>query len=381
MTNDLERRIRAEQKKMDAIFFGAESPLVIFRGPDFILEQFNEKYQAIYTGRALKEKKLLEAVPELKNSIYPEILKKVYETGEPYISVEGPARIKNSITGVIEERYFDTSFSRIDYGTGDCFRILATPREVTERVNSRKVLEQSLLELQQERELREKFISSLTHDLRTPLAIVKVSTQILKRKADDPATVKDSAEKIVFSIDRADRMIRDLLDANRIKAGRGIPLNMQECVLSTMIEYFISDLKNLYGNRFLFLNDAGDIRGFWDHNALHRLIDNLVSNAVKYGEESKLISISLFKIEDYIEISIHNEGSPIPLEDQETLFDLYSRNAAAIKSGQKGWGIGLSLVKGIAEAHGGSVKLKSDNYNGTTFTVRLPVDCRTQHVH
>lgn len=366
----------SEQKNFDAIFYGSDSPMVIFRGPDMVVEKFNKKYHEIYHNRSILGQSLFQAVPELKNSPFPNILKKVYETGEPYSTHEGMAHIINMETGKLEERYFDTTFSRITLeGKGFC--ILAVPREVTERVEVRKKLEVSLRELEEERELRERFVSALSHDLRTPLAVVTMCALILKRKNEDADTIMEMADRITTSVARADRMIRDLLDANRIKAGLGIPLSIQECILDECVKYVISDLEELYGARFKVESSSGAIHGFWDNMGIHRILENLVSNAVKYGTPYSTILIKLSATDDAVEIQVHNEGAPISEDEQMDLFNHYSRSKSAESSGLTGWGIGLALVKGLTEAHHGTVSVHSTEIDGTTFTINMPRDSRT----
>lgn len=368
----LELRIKAEQRKFEAIFYGSEAPMVIFRGPEMIVEMFNEKYQEIYHDREILGSSIFKAIPELVNTPFPNILKKVYETGEHYISREGFARLYNVKSDKYEDRYFDTTFARISFGD-DLFRILATPREVTERVLARKKIEENYKELEEERELRERFVLALSHDLRTPLSIVTMCALMLKRKIEDSETIIEMADRITSSVARADRMIRDLLDANRIKVGAGVHVSLQECFLDQIIAFVMGDLEDLYGKRFKLVNSIGEVKGLFDNMAIHRIIENLANNAIKYGTPYSMVTISLGLANGFAKIEVHNEGAPIPAEEQKFLFDHYSRSKAAEESGQTGWGIGLALVKGLAEAHKGSVQVDSRLESGTTFTVLLPI--------
>jgi signal transduction histidine kinase len=367
------KNLKTEKGKFDAVFYGNQSPLVIFHGPEFIYERFNQKYHEIYGERELIGRKLIDAVPELRGTIFPEILTGVYKTGNHYVGRESHARIKNMTTGEFEDRYFDTTFSRIDYGEGEEYRILASPSEVTERVVARKKLEESLVELQLERDMRERFVSALSHDLRTPFAVAKISAQLLKRKAENKEAVFETSDKIISNMDRADRMIRDLLDANRIKSGEGLNLNYQEVILNLSVEYVVSELEDLYGKKFVIVNKSGDVKGQWDISAIQRIMENLSSNAIKYGDKNKKVTITIEKMGEWAQISVHNFGEIISKEDQSNLFVQYHRTASAMESGQRGWGIGLSLVKGLTEAHGGSVAVSSEAQSGTTFFVKLPL--------
>lgn len=368
----LEARIKLEKLKFEAIFYGSEAPMVIFKGPEMVVEMFNERYQEIYKNRNILGLSLFKAVPELLTTPFPAILRKVYETGENYFSREGMSHLYNAVKDETEERYFDTTFSRISFGD-DEYRILATPREVTDRVLVRKKLEQSLKDLEEERELRERFVLALSHDLRTPLAIVTMCALILKRKTEDQESIFEMANRITSSVDRADRMIRDLLDANRIKTGLGVPISAENCCLDQIVSFVVSDLEELYGERFKFQNEIGEINGLWDKLAIHRMLENLASNAIKYGTPYSTITITLKMVNKLVDISVHNIGTHISAEEQQSIFAHYSRSASAEKSGQTGWGIGLALVKGLAEAHKGNVIVESSEEHGTTFSIRMPI--------
>lgn len=370
----MSNRPSEELAKFEAVFYGSEAPLVIFMGPNMVYEMLNDSYQSIYPGRQLLGKPLFEAIPELVHSRFPDILKKVYETGENYVSHEGVAHIKNKM-GIIEERYFDTTFSRIDYGDGQMYRILATPKEVTEKVIARKKLEQSLHELELEKDLREKFVSALTHDLRTPLSVINLSAQMLT-KAKDQETIDKFVLRILNNTNRAERMIHDLLDANRLKANEELPVNLAQCQPEEIVAHAIKDLEDLYGKRFVFQNPIGKISVYWDNKAIHRLIENLASNAIKYGTENTPVTIGTKRDGDFLELTVHNVGNPISSEDQKLIFQPFQRTESAKASHQKGWGIGLSLVQGLARAHKGLVSVESSASEGTTFIVRLPIDAR-----
>jgi signal transduction histidine kinase len=121
------------------------------------------------------------------------------------------------------------------------------------------------------------------------------------------------------------------------------------------------------------VNSLGEIEIHCDDDGVQRIIENLGSNAAKYGADETPITITLSKTSDRAEIAVHNEGNPIEPNDLPSIFKPYRRTGAAEAAGQKGWGIGLALVKGITEAHGGTVTVES-NSMGTTFLVSLPLE-------
>lgn len=253
--------------------------------------------------------------------------------------------------------------------------LIAARRSWQEAEPARQELERSVAQLEHERDLREKFVAALTHDLRTPLAAAKMGAELLALETPDPVLLKDITGRIVANMDRADHMIRDLLDATRIKAGERLPLTLEECGLNEIANAALADLASVHGDRFILQVDR-DVSGLWDRDSLRRMIDNLVGNAVKYGTPSTPITLRIRDRGDSVDVSVHNFGNPIPAEDQGSLFQLFKRSKSATQGGQKGWGIGLTLVQGLVEAHGGSSSVSSSADEGTVFNISLPRDAR-----
>lgn len=230
--------------------------------------------------------------------------------------------------------------------------------------------------LENERDLRETFVQTLTHDLRNPLTAAKMSAQLILRKAEHSDFIHKQASRVIQNVDRADEMIRDLLDANRIRAGQPLPLQLAECDLQEVLVGTLDDLTTLFGNRFV-LESPPSLTGCWDCASLQRVIENLCNNAIKYGDKREPIRVTLSeKKNSKVELLVNNQGAPISSEDQTKLWQAFHRTESAQQSGLKGWGIGLTVVKGLVEAHGGTVDLESTLENGTTFSVSLPRDSR-----
>jgi len=232
--------------------------------------------------------------------------------------------------------------------------------------------------LELERDVRERFVNALTHDLRTPLAAAKISAQLLVRNMPDQPLLVKVANRISSNMDRADKMIQDILDASRIKAGEKVSLDFEKCELNDIMKNTVEDLINIHGDRIILKDSTEEINGYWDATAIKRMTENLVNNAVKYGSPDRPITLSLVKNEEIIEINIHNQGNPISDKDQKGIFEAYHRSASARNGVQKGWGIGLTLVRGFAEAHGGHANVKSSAAEGTTFSITIPQDSRIQ---
>lgn len=230
-------------------------------------------------------------------------------------------------------------------------------------------------DLKVERSLRENFISSLSHDIRTPLAIARLSAEYLLLRPGSLDKNCKNCKRIIRSIDSADRMIRDLLDASKLKIGDTIPLHIESCNLIEIAKEVIEGhIEN--GNYQINIKAGEDIRGYWDPEGIRRIIENLVNNAIKYGDTLRPIEILLEHLKNDISIQVHNYGSYINPEDQRSIFDQFKRVLSKENVNKDGWGIGLNLVKGLVSAHHGKISVKSYPRHGTTFIVELPQDSR-----
>jgi signal transduction histidine kinase len=277
-----------------------------------------------------------------------------------------------------EIKWIESTARSLKGRDGEPFKIVGTSVEITDKKKSQD--EQSryaamafidLENLKAEKEVRDKFVSTLTHDLKTPLTAGRVAAQIILRSLNEKSVIERAAEKVIESIDRTDRMINDLLDANRIRAGQKLPIRVGPLNLRKLLTVTLKELILVHGERFV-LNCSDDIQGVWDGDGLRRVIENLAYNAIKYGFEDSPITIYVKTFDDKIQIIVHNFGEPISVAEQKTLFDQFRRTRVAENSDQKGWGIGLTLVRGLVEAHGGQVSVESKKETGTRFILVLP---------
>jgi PAS domain S-box-containing protein len=221
------------------------------------------------------------------------------------------------------------------------------------------------------KEASEKFISVLTHDMRTPLTSAKLAAQLIERNILKPDVIQKMVVKVIQNINRADAMITDLLNANRIRAGYRIALELSDCNVEEVGKKTIEEMTALYGPRFNIVQH-GKCRGQWSSPGVKRIIENLCTNAVKYGQTDMPITLMLNSCRNHLEISVQNFGEVLSKADSKHLFDYLQRSASAQDGDKKGWGIGLTLVKGMTESHGGAVDVVSTISSGTTFTVTLP---------
>ncbi len=244
--------------------------------------------------------------------------------------------------------------------------------DVEKAISSRAIIESDLEDLEIESRLKEKFIASLSHDLRSPLMTCKLLSQLAVRSEDSNPKLRSIFDRIIMNIDRTDRMIGTLLDAKMIQSGQKLPTQLKQGNLSECVRVAALDI-GTSRERKIDLCIQTDVQTTFDFDLIHRVIENLCTNAIKYGDPSEHVRVSLEKKRSTVVITVENKGEPIPEEDLQHIFDPYYRSRAHRKGNIEGWGIGLSFVRSAVEAHAGIVTVASSPQRGTAFMVELPL--------
>ena len=227
-------------------------------------------------------------------------------------------------------------------------------------------------DLQEERgtaELREQFIAVLGHDLRNPLFAINFGAERLLRKHPDPAT-DGVVRHILASGRRASQLVEDVLDFARGRMGSGIPLNIGDCQgLREALQQVVSEVQSVHPQRVIRadIGNLDDVRG--DRDRLAQLLSNLVANAIHHGSTDGPVEISAHSDSGHFTLTVKNPGQ-IDEQALPRLFQPYSRPAN--HTPQAGLGLGLYIVKQIADAHGGVLSVSTTELHGTQFTFSLP---------
>ncbi|GAA2741462.1 hypothetical protein GCM10009868_07640 [Terrabacter aerolatus] len=224
------------------------------------------------------------------------------------------------------------------------------------------------------------FVSAVSHELRTPLASVLGYTEMLEDGAAGPLT--DRQLELLSRVDRNARrllsLIEDLLLNSRIEAGR-LELQPRRCDLSDVVASAWTSVATVTSQRDLVRDIDVSPRPLWvegDPGALERMVTNLLSNAVKFTPDGGRVSLAAHPDDrdpGTVCLTVSDSGMGIPPADHERVFARFFRSSAANEQAIQGPGLGLSIVRAIAEGHGGSVSLESAPDAGSTFTVTLPV--------
>ena len=219
--------------------------------------------------------------------------------------------------------------------------------------------------------LREQYVASVAHDLRTPLSTAQMAAEMIGHTSSD-ANVRRYAEKIVASTQRMDGMTRELLDGIAFCKTGPLRLTLVQMDMVALVREVAQSAEIFHPVEVQV--EADPIEGWWCREALQRTIENLVNNAIKYGARDAAIRLIVSTTLERAQVMVHNQGAPIAPEDSESIFQLYRR--AGNQGLGEGWGVGLPYVRRVAEAHGGSVLMSSSAEDGTAFVIDIPVDAR-----
>jgi signal transduction histidine kinase len=226
-------------------------------------------------------------------------------------------------------------------------------------------------------EQRDEFLSAAAHELRTPLAAMKLQIQSLQRDLgraqpgeDNSARLGTKAAAVARQVQRLEVLVTDLLDLSRLTAGK-LALRLEEFDLLELI----GEVRERVGDELarvgstISVQAQGPIRGQWDRARLDQVLSNFLSNAIKYGRGGP---IDILAIADgpRVRLAVRDRGIGIPLEDQARIFERFER--AATGRNYSGFGVGLWICKQIVDALGGVIRVESQPGQGSTFEVILP---------
>jgi len=223
------------------------------------------------------------------------------------------------------------------------------------------------------------FIASVSHELNSPLSAIKLFAQTLRRQELSRGDRLDFVDKILFDVERLQRLIANILRAAEVdNRGDELPIVTQSVELYGYLSEYIRDAValNQESELALALNGSGELRVKLDRMMFRQVLDNLIDNAIRYrGEGAPDVELRLARVEDFAELRVVDRGLGVETHELPHLFDRFYRGEGhRLHRKRKGTGIGLFVVRSIVEAHGGRVKaFSSGPGHGTTISIRLPI--------
>lgn len=258
-------------------------------------------------------------------------------------------------------------------------------REAHERaatqVELNEALQNAMTQLERELQTRDEFLASASHDLKNPIAGIKGNAQLLLRRLSRPGEIdlegiRQALERIVSVSTRAGQQVDELLDDARIQMGRVLDLERHPIDLVRLAADLVADYQQQMEDREFHLNcGVPALVALVDERRLARALGNLLDNAVKYSPDGGLIRVEVLhdRQTDSAILGVHDHGIGIPQADLGRIFQRFERGSNVVRV-IAGTGIGLASTRHIVESHGGTIQVSSLPGQGTSFTIRLPIN-------
>lgn len=260
--------------------------------------------------------------------------------------------------------------------------ILGLFRDVTERHRAEEEIQRRYKREQVARreaeaaaKARDEFLLVAAHDLKTPLATLKIQIDGMQKMRDAgtlaPPIVEKGLKLIERQVERLLHLVRDLLELARIQEGK-LELDRSQCDLAEIVRDVTERYAPLLAQAHCSLDRAlgPGATGFWDRDRIEQVVENLLSNAIKFGARDS-ISVEVIASDSVVSLTVSDHGIGIPLDQQKRIFERFNRGLSLPHHG--GIGMGLFIVKEIVRAHGGTISVKSVPQQGASFNVQLPL--------
>ena len=363
------QQLSFERGRMATIIATSPAFVAVLRGEEHIFEMANPNYYQLVGHRDIIGKSLREALPEIEGQGFAELLGSVLHTGQPFKGAEMPVQLQRAPGAPIEERFVDLLYQPLFEADGTISGVFAHGVDVTNQVRAR-------LQVEEVSRLKDEFLATLSHELRTPLSAIMGWAQLLQ---SGELSLEDTTRGL-GSIERNARaqslLIEDILDVSRVITGK-MHLEVQPVDLVKVIEEAVStalSAAQAKGIRLQRVLDADANVVLGDSVRLGQIVWNLVSNAIKFTPQHGRVQIRLEHSHAHVEIIVSDNGIGIAPNVLPYVFDRFRQADSSSTRAHGGLGLGLAIVRHLAELHGGSVEVFSEGLGqGSTFTLKLPL--------
>lgn len=363
----LYERIDQERQRLAAILENSADGFMILDA-DLIILQVNYAFEKITGWPANDAVGLSQDDVIIWERLEQTDLRTAIERGWPKQSVDNQGTRSHYVEGEIKRldgmsQSIGISYAGLTHSDGQLANVIASIRDITH--------------FRRAQEMQNVFISTVSHELRTPVALIKGYASTMNREDAkwDAAVVQDSLRVIEEESDRLAELIDDLLTASRIQAERSLSLNRADVRLDQLAASCVgrfSSQTRIHEFALSFQDNFPAISG--DERLLRQVIDNLLTNAIKYSPAGGTITVGGRYTKSNVTLFVRDEGVGIAEADIPHVFERFYRVEGALTRKTKGTGLGLYLVKAIVDAHHGAVHVKSTVGGGSTFYFTLPRD-------
>ncbi len=245
----------------------------------------------------------------------------------------------------------------------------------TELVEQLEKLGTAAIDLLEANEFKDRFIGMAAHDLRNPINVVRMMSEMLMEMDLPGHTKKEFYEDINRNAHQMLALINDLLDVSAIESGT-LKLQLNKNNLKSVLRSRVrmQQMNALPKNSVIQMDEDDIPDTLFDADRIGQVADNLLSNAVKYSPAGSEIRVTFLYGEETVGFAVEDEGPGIPEDELDRLFQEFAKLSTQPTGGETSTGLGLSIAKKIVDSHNGKIDVDSEVGRGTTFTVRLTRD-------
>ncbi len=386
----LVRALEVERSRLAYVFQQAPAFLAVLRGADHVFELANDAYYAVVGHRVLVGRPVREALPELREQGFFELLDRVLANGEPYVGREVPVLLARTEGAPPEERFVDFVYLPLVEADGTRSGVIAHGTDVTGQVHARREVERLLAESERARadaeaaraeaeaanRSKSEFLAVMSHELRTPLNAIGGYADLMEMGIRGPVTAlqREDLGRIQNSQRHLLGLINEVLNYARIETG-----NVHYDVADVPVREALAAAESLVAPQARARGHAlvvGDVSAALtvraDPEKLRQILVNLLSNAVKFTDRGGRVEIACAEADDTVRISVLDSGIGIPAEKLEAIFDPFVQVRSDLSRPHDGTGLGLAISRDLARGMGGDLTAESTPGTGSAFTLVLP---------
>jgi signal transduction histidine kinase len=386
--------LEVERARLAEVFQRAPSFIVVFRGPDHVYEFVNEAYYQLVGHREIIGKPLLEAIPEIRDQGFIEILDRVLTTAEPWVGREAPVTLQRTPGAPLEIRYLDMVFQAMREADGTLSGVVVHGSDITAQVLARRDVERLLGESERARaeaeaarreaesanRAKSEFLAVMSHELRTPLNAIAGYVELIELGIRGPVSAEQSAD--LARIQQSQRhllgLINGVLNYARVEAGAVhyavAPVDVDGVLASC--EALVAPQMRARGLSFHRMPTPRGLCALADPEKLQQILLNLLSNAIKFTEPGGRITLrtesSDARSQEMVCIAVTDTGIGIPAEQLARVFEPFVQVDATLTRTGEGTGLGLAISRDLARGMRGELTVASVVGDGSTFMLTLP---------
>jgi len=371
------REAELQKERLHSLLMQAPTPIMILRGPDYIIELANRLTCQVWGRRQenIIGRRLFDALPELEDQVFKQLLDGAMRTGNPYTGRETPAKVDRRGDGQPDTIFFNFVCEPLREVDGRIDGVLILAFDVTDEVLARQNIDQLRAEAQEANRTKDEFLAMLGHELRNPLSPIVTALQLMKLRGGASGPFERERQLIERQVGHLTRLVDDLLDVSRIARGK-LDLKKQPIDIGSVVAKAIeiaSPLFELRRHTLTVTVPEGPLFMNGDEHRLTQVVANLLTNAARYTEPGGTIEVRVHRQGNDAIVSVRDSGVGIAPELLPRIFELFWQGGRAQGRSEGGLGLGLAIVRNLVQMHGGSVVAHSDGVGkGSEFTVRLP---------